>query len=183
MILRGIFCAPSPAFFWILQPGLKEGALVGMMPIHGGRFLPKTLKNASFPTLQWLENDDLWEVQYEKNMGAFLKRTPQMKKICSHWKTICGCQIVQPCNGLQKIFYVWSWGQGVLTGGRSERRKGGGGGEKADVSLKIFQVWITEMPFTLRLFCEVLKWLIRLFKCSQKIYKHTMSDKAPQTNK
>lgn len=33
----------------------------------------------------------------------------------------------------------------------------GGGGEKADVSLKIFQVWITEMPFTLRLFCEVLK--------------------------
>ena len=62
-------------------------------------------------------------------MGAFLERAPQMKKICSHWKTICECQIVQPCNGLQKIFYVWSW-WGV--GGRGEQEEGvrEGKGEK-----------------------------------------------------
>lgn len=121
MILRGIFCAPSavpigPRFFISFSLSWKKGLLWEWCPFTEARVPSKDFEKCLFRTLQWLENDGLWVAQYEKNMGAFLERGPQMKKICSHWKTICECQIVQSCNGLQKIFYVWV--------GRGEQEEG-----------------------------------------------------------
>lgn len=78
-------------------------------------FPKKLLKNASFLILQWWKNDHFWIAQNEKNMGAFLKGAPKWKECVSPCKMVCVCQFFQPCNGLEKIFYV-----GVRGGGKKE---------------------------------------------------------------
>lgn len=97
----------------------------------------------------WCLNSAIW-----KKYGSFCKRrAPNAKTMCLPLEN----NMWIPNFPLQKAFYVWSRKGGQEEGAR-EGKEEKGKKEKTDVSLKIFQAWITETVFNL---FKIILWSLR----------------------